>query len=457
MRKEVAENKIVELKDYIEKYKKIDNGLEIQLEAELISLDEVREKRRDMTKKLEKLVLEIHPYAFKQMTGKDTRWYTSVKKEGEERKIVKKNTYQELIDYLVDYYSLKEEKKEITLRTMYPIWRNYKKSCTKKITTIRRIEADWKKFYLNDPIIDVPLSKMTRNQITEWLNKRIIEDNIVEKKRFYNLITIFKNIFIYCYDEELIEQNTFAKASYRKELLKEYQKPKDETQVFTKEEEERLITLAFDRFNENKRLTSFLAIPLLFQTGLRCGELVSLEITDYDKENRLLHISKSEIRDYEEKENGSLVYVGTAISDPKKQASVRDILLTEEACKVLDMIIEINDSNGQQDGNYIFVYNQKRIQTGAVLKSLYKLCDELGIERRSTHKIRKTTLTKMLDVCIKQDVADISAIRMFAGHVDESTLMKNYIFSTRKDEMGDLISKALSSDAWKHVGNIKNA
>lgn len=69
----------------------------------------------------------------------------------------------------------------------------------------------------------------------------------------------------------------------------------------------------------------------------------------------------------------------------------------------------------------------------------------------------ETTLTKMLDVCLKQDVADISAIREFAGHVDESTLMKNYIFSTRKDEMGDLISKALSSDAWKHVGNIKNA
>ena len=457
MRKEVAENKIVELKDYIEKYKKIDDGLKIQLESELISLDEVREKRKEMTKKLEKLVLEIHPYAFKQMTGKDSRWYTSVKKEGEERKIVKKNTYEELIDYLVDYYSLKEEKKVITLRTMYPIWRNYKKSCTKKITTIRRIEADWQKFYVNDSIVDVPLNKMTRNQITEWLNKRIIDDKIVEKKRFYNLITIFKNVFIYCYDEGLIEQNTFARASYRKELLKEYQKPKDETQVFTKEEEAKLIALAFARFEENERLTSYLAIPLLFQTGLRCGELVSLEATDYDRENRVLHITKSEIRDYKEREDGSLVYVGATIGDPKKQASVRDVVLTAEACKVLDMLIETNENNGQHDGNYIFVYNQKRIQTGAVLKTLYKLCDEAEIERRSTHKIRKTTLTKMLDVCLKQDVADISAIREFAGHVDESTLMKNYIFSTRKDEMGDLISKALSSDAWKHVGNIKNA
>ena len=60
----------------------------------------------------------------------------------------------------------------------------------------------------------------------------------------------------------------------------------------------------------------------------------------------------------------------------------------------------------------------------------------------------------MLDVCLKQDIADISAIRAVAGHVDETTLLKNYLFSTRKDEMPQLITTALSSDAWKHSGNI---
>lgn len=138
------------------------------------------------------------------------------------------------------------------------------------------------------------------------------------------------------------------------------------------------------------------------------------------------------------------------VSDPKKKASVIDIPLTEEACGILDMIIEANKRNGQSNGNFIFVYNQKRIQTNTVLDRLYQLCDEAGISRRSTHKIRKTTLSKLLDVCLKEDIADISAIRAVAGHVDESTLMKNYIFSTRKDEMPQLVSKALASDTWKH-------
>ena len=37
-----------------------------------------------------------------------------------------------------------------------------------------------------------------------------------------------------------------------------------------------------------------------------------------------------------------------------------------------------------------------------------------------------------------------------AGHVDESTLMRNYVFSTKKDEMRKLVGKTLTSDTWKH-------
>lgn len=444
-------NKIIEFNKYVDRFEKISKSFDEQVEAEILTLDEVREKRKEMTKKLEKLVLEIHPYAFKQMTGKDTRWYTSVKKEGKDRQIIKKNTYEELIDFLIDFYRVKEEKKLITLRTMYPIWIEYKSSCTKKSSSIRRIEADWKKYYKNDPIVDVPLEKMTKNQITEWLNKRIIQDGLTNRKNFHNMITIFKNIFIYCYDEELIQENTFAKAKYRKELLKDYNKPEDETQVFTKEEQEKIISLAYNKFLEDIKHTAYLGVPLLFQTGLRIGELVVLRSSDYDSEKKILHISKSETRTYLRDEKGELQYKGALVGDPKKQASVRDIPLTDEACAIIELIIKTNEKNGQSDENFLFVYNNSRIKGNCILKRLYALCDELEIDRRSTHKIRKTTLSTMLDVCIKQDIADISAIRAVAGHVDESTLLKNYLFSTRKDEMPLLITTALSSNAWKHL------
>ncbi len=445
--------KIIDFKEYLKNCKKIEDSLKLELETNIISLDEVREKKKLMNKKIQELVLNIHPYSIKQMEGKDTRWFTTVKEEGEKRKIIKKNTREEIIEYLIDFYGVGEKKKDITLRTLYPQWRDYKMSCTKKPTTIVRIEADWKAFYLNDPIIDIPLKKMTSNQITKWLNERIIKDGITQKKKFYNLITIFKNVFEYAYNEHLIEENTYSRATYRKDLFDDFQKPSDETQVFTDEEKEEIIRLAYKGFEEHKDQSSYLAIALLFQTGLRVGELVALEESDYNKEEKTLHISKSEHRDYIINEDGSMSYSGAKIGDPKKKASVRTLNLSDEACYILDTIIANNKERGQKDGDFIFVYRQRRLQTVGVLKKIYKLCDELDLTRRSTHKIRKTILSNLVNVCLQEGIGDISAIREYAGHVDEGTLLKNYVFSTRKKDMPNLVNITCTSKAWKHIGN----
>lgn len=48
----------------------------------------------------------------------------------------------------------------------------------------------------------------------------------------------------------------------------------------------------------------------------------------------------------------------------------------------------------------------------------------------------------------KEEISDLSAIREFAGHVDESTLLKEYVFSTKKDERRTLVEQALSPKPW---------
>lgn len=447
MKNTYSEEKIIVLKKYIDYIKNTKANFTEQLKDGIIDIDEVREEKEKMNKKLEKLVLEVHPYAIAQMKGKDNRFCTTIRKEKEERKTIKKNSYEEIIEYLADFYAVKEKDKKITLRTMYPIWREFKENCTKKTSTIRRIEADWKRFYLGEDIIDKDLRTMTKNDITQWINKKILKDNIRDKKTFYNMLTIFKNIFEYCYTEELIEKNTFEKARYRKELLISYSKPLDESQVFNDEEVKNIIEQAFKEFENTPRTISYLAIPLLFQTGLRVGELVALETTDYDKEKKILHITKTESRSYKKREDGSLKFDGVIITEPKKTASIRDIPLTDEACRILDLIIKTNKDNRQSDGKYIFVYNNRRVQTASILKKIYKLCDELNIDKKSTHKIRKTTLSNMFDTCITEKIADISAISSFAGHTDQSTLLKHYTFSTKRAETRELMTKALNFGA----------
>ena len=60
----------------------------------------------------------------------------------------------------------------------------------------------------------------------------------------------------------------------------------------------------------------------------------------------------------------------------------------------------------------------------------------------------------MVNMYLQENIGDISAIRKYAGHVDEATLLRNYVFSTRENEMPNLINRTCSSNAWKQLGNI---
>ena len=55
----------------------------------------------------------------------------------------------------------------------------------------------------------------------------------------------------------------------------------------------------------------------------------------------------------------------------------------------------------------------------------------------------------MVNVCLAENICDVSKIREFAGHVDENTLVKNYLFSTKGNEMNELAKKALQTKKFK--------
>lgn len=91
---------------------------------------------------------------------------------------------------------------------------------------------------------------------------------------------------------------------------------------------------------------------------------------------------------------------------PQKEASIRTIDLSDEACYILDTLIANNKARGQKVGDYIFVYRQKRLHCVGVLKRIYKLCDELDYGRRFTHKTRKTILSNLVNMCLQEGLGD---------------------------------------------------
>ena len=80
-------------------------------------------------------------------------------------------------------------------------------------------------------------------------------------------------------------------------------------------------------------------------------------------------------------------------------------------------------------GEFLFMNNGKRIRENTFNKRLSSICDILKINHRSTHKIRKTYGTTLLD-----NKVDDSTVAEQMGHSDIATTRKLYYFSNKSRE-----------------------
>lgn len=427
--------KIVEFRKYYAQCQEIEKSFELQVSNDIITLNEVREKREKMTKSLEKLVLEIHTSNINQGKGKDTRWFTPITKGGK-RVIIKKNTYEEIIDELIEFYGVGKEK--VTLRSLYPQWLKNMQSQGASPSYLRRIDFDWRKYYQNDKIIDRELKSLSVNEIKSWLTTNLTKYELNSKK-FYNMQTIFKQIIKYANEEELIEKNPFDKISFPKakyfkgESNKQRQIEGLKKEVFNEDDIKKIKELALKDFRDNpsnSTSTASLGVLLLFNSGLRVGELVAIRerniFDDY------LWIEEEEQRDYiisidEKTQKVVCTYNGTKVGKAKTNASFRKVPLTKEAKEIIKLVLETNKANGFKDEDFLFVNATQRMQENTILKRIYKLCDEAFIDKRSPHKIRKTFASML----VNKGIMDISEVSSILGHVGEQTLINHYLYSTK--------------------------
>lgn len=75
------------------------------------------------------------------------------------------------------------------------------------------------------------------------------------------------------------------------------------------------------------------------------------------------------------------------------------------------------------EGEYIFSTNDKPLVYREVNVLLKKYYERLDILYRSSHKLRKTYISSLIDAGI-----NINTIRAYAGHADEKTTYFNYCF-----------------------------
>ena len=403
-----------------------------------INFNDVEKAMKDSM--LKKVLQEKHPY--KIFRSKDGRWNTYVKDPAKPsgRKRIAKASLEILQEYLYDFYTGASAKKwddNVTLRQLYPKWLESKAKETDADTYPLRLKCTWKKFYENDPIVDIPLAELDLIMLKDWANTMIGEYKLTRKK-YYNMSIIFRQALEYAVDAGIIEENLFSRVKINRGRFVPVHKKRGSTEVFSREDDEAFQKVAWDDFY-NGRHTSQPLIPLAilfcFQTGLRVGEICSLRYSDISEDGDFVIVSSF------------LRQTTKEIVDHTKGAfGDREVELTDEAKRLIALATEKQKELGASTNGFIFSCTDRPVGYGTMRKMNEKYCRKAGIDYKSHHKIRKTVASKMLDDGINPDY-----IRLFLGQEDIMTTWGHYLYDRRNvDENRRMLNRALSEDTTEH-------
>lgn len=404
--------------------------------AIICNIEDVKSEVEKMTNKK---YLEQHTFDIWQ--GADTRWRTYLpdNTKRNKRRLIAKSTREKIEAEIIAYYKGQDEniiQKKTTLRTFYQTWLDYKKLKTTSSMYIRRIHSDWENYYLNDAIIDIPFVELDYNTLEEWALKKI-RDNELTKKQYYNLTIILRGSLDYACQKGIITENPFQKVKIDHKLFRHKRKPDDATQVFLTNEQPEIEREAFEDFQQTENV-SCLAIPLLFQTGLRLGEIVAIKSTDIS--GNYLHVQRMEVRTTEQLPDGSWAPQHFKIVEhTKSEAGNRKVYLTKAAREIIQQIKNCNQEHGYKDNDFLFLNANGRIHSKSVDTRIRKYCRHIGIAEKGSHKARKTNISSLIDGGV-----NINRIREQVGHASERTTFNNYCFNRlTASETEKLFEKAL--------------
>lgn len=373
----------------------------------------------------------LEKHEFKIWQGNNGLWYSYLPDQEKGRRLIKRKSQKEIEDIVIDYYKSQDEEEKqrkltqkINLLLIFPEWLDFKQIHTDSTSYIKRITADWSRFYEKETeLINMPLKNMTKLFLDEWAHG-MIKKHSLTKKAYYNMSIILRQCLDYAVEKGYLEENEFAKVKINTKLFVRTKKKTSDTQVYNENEEERFIKDMLRRFNNNPKSTAPLMAMFQFETGLRIGEICAVKETDI--EGRYIHIQRQEVREFEKVNGYKMRFKCFKIVEyTKSDDGFRDVYLTDLALKIINIALYINKTNGEYNPEkFIFFKNGSNINHYSMQAMIKRGCEAINIETKTSHKIRKTYISTLIDSGL-----NIDEIRRMVGHSDERTTYGNYCFN----------------------------
>ena len=275
--------------------------------------------------------------------------------------------------------------------------------------------TDFKRFFVPDsPICRKKIQNVTNADLTDFIKTTICQKHLT-KKTYSSLRTLVRGIFKYGKAQgysTLSITEFFGDLELPNNIFEKKICCKDK-EIFSEDE----IPVIVNYLKHHIDIWN-MGLLLQFQTGMRIGEISALKPCDVHSE--YIQVCRTEIK-YKD-ENGR--WTVSTKEFAKTDAGNRMLYFSTTVKWTLMQIQKLNPH-----GEFLFMNNGKRIRENTFNKRLSSICDILKINHRSTHKIRKTYGTTLLD-----NKVDDSTVAEQMGHSDIATTRKLYYFSNKSRE-----------------------
>lgn len=396
--------------------------LQKALQAGIIDFDMLGQRVENMTREQ---ILKNHPY--KIWPNKHGLWLTYLpdKTKKYKRAFLKRKTEEELQDAVVKFYQ--KQKEEIYIRNVFKEWSESKlKYGEIKKQSYDRYCTDFERFFpQNLSICRKKMKNISEADLTDFIKSTIHEKKLT-RKSYSGLRTLLNGIFKYGklkgYTDISITQ-FFGDLELPKNIYTEKIKSKEE-QIFMENE----IDLVTNYLKNHVDIWN-MGLLLQFQTGMRIGEISALKPEDIHAD----HISVQRTQIKYKDDDGKVIFAIQEVA--KTKAGNRDVYFSDSVKWTLKQIENLNPH-----GEFLFMNKGKRILENTFNKRLNSVCEELHITPKSTHKIRRTYGTTLIDNSVNE-----STIAEQMGHSDIS-VTKNYYYYSNKSKSTKLeqLNKAIN-------------
>ncbi len=334
-------------------------------------------------------------------------------------------TRQEWLDIGYDKGIINQDDyEEITFSDAYKEWFVMKIQTTKQ-PTVDRIEVTYNRHYRDMPIIEKCISKITDTDIIVFLTEKRLSENISDRE-LGRIKQIIKGTLTYMrdvnkggcplHDWDKIVRNVPAE-KLNSETRKEYA-------INTKDVEYIFRQVICNKIYYRKQ-SACLCICMNFYLGLRIGELSALQFSDFDLENKVVHIRKIESKYYARNEEGEKIgcMQYNIVNHTKTKTSMREVPLVPESIYIFNLIKAHHKECGYDSPFIAYDGNQTILSRSLdrTIRKLVSLCETMYF---SSHGIRKTFATTLhFNNVPTRVISDI------LGHSEMSTTEKCYILS----------------------------